>query len=159
MGGPEAASQEVVREGEAAWAAALRRATEELAAEGAHLDHAGVVCSAEPAAAWAWENEAPALAHRQRLLSRRRAEARSREEAEPRADASAAHPTPQLSRVQRKYAASPTPPAAPTGQPPRLLPSLGGLNFLGMGMEIGRRGKSSAQHGPLHGRRSVLGMS
>ena len=74
-GGPKAASQEVVREGEAAWAAALRRATEDLATEGVHLDHAGVVCSAEPAAAWAWENEAPALAHRQRLLSRRRAEA------------------------------------------------------------------------------------
>ena len=48
---------------------------EELAAEGVHLDHAGEVSSEPPATAWGWEDEAPALAHRQRLLSRRRAEA------------------------------------------------------------------------------------
>ena len=48
-----------------AWAAALRRAVEELAAEGVHLDHAGEVSSEPLGTAWGWEDEAPALARRQ----------------------------------------------------------------------------------------------
>ena len=48
---------------------------EKPAAEGVHLDHAGEVSTETPAEVWGWENKAPALAQRQRFLSRRRAEA------------------------------------------------------------------------------------
>merc|ERR1739841_44833 len=46
-----------------------------LAAEGVHLHQAGQVSGEPPAQPWGWEDGAPALAQRQRLLSRRRAEA------------------------------------------------------------------------------------
>ena len=75
LAGPGAASREVITGGTKAWAAALRGAVEELAAEDVHLDHAGKVSKEPPAEVWGWEDEAPALAQRQRLLSRRRAEA------------------------------------------------------------------------------------
>ena len=61
--------------GTAGWAASLRQAVADLAAEGVHLDHAGAVSAEAPAEPWGWEDEAPALAQRQRHLSRRRAEA------------------------------------------------------------------------------------
>ena len=61
--------------GEQSWAASLKQAAAELAADGVHLDQAGVVTPDPPATPWAWEDGAPALEGRQRLLSRRRAEA------------------------------------------------------------------------------------
>ena len=75
LAGPGLTTRDVIIGSTKTWAAALRRAVEELAAEGVHLDHAGEVSSEPPATAWGWEDEAPALAQRQRLLSRRRAEA------------------------------------------------------------------------------------
>ena len=75
LAGPELASKEAITAGTKAWAVALRGAVEELAADGVHLDHAGAVSGEPPAEVWGWEDGAPALAQRQRLLSRRRAEA------------------------------------------------------------------------------------
>ena len=75
LAGPGVATKEAITVGPKAWAAALRGAVEELAADGVHLDHAGAVSGEAPAEVWGWEDEAPALAQRQRLLSRRRAEA------------------------------------------------------------------------------------
>ena len=75
LAGPGEASREVITGGTKAWAAALRGAVEERVAEDVHLDHAGKVSKEPPAEVWGWEDEAPALAQRQRLLSRRRAEA------------------------------------------------------------------------------------
>ena len=69
------ATRNVITGGTKSWATALRGALQEFAAEGVHLDHAGEVTTEPPATAWGWEDEAPALAQRQRLLSRRRAEA------------------------------------------------------------------------------------
>jgi len=54
---------------------ALREAVAELAEEGVYLDQAGQVSADPPAQLWGWEDGSPALAQRQRLLSRRRAEA------------------------------------------------------------------------------------
>jgi len=75
LAGAGLASCAVLTQGSASWAAALRAAGEELASEGVHLDQAGMVSSEPPAQPWGWEDDAPALAQRQRLLSRRRAEA------------------------------------------------------------------------------------
>ena len=75
LAGPGLAARDVITGGTKTWASALRSALEELAAEGVHLDHAGEVSTEPPATAWGWEDGAPALAQRQRLLSRRRAEA------------------------------------------------------------------------------------
>ena len=75
LAGGGLASCEVLTRGSAGWAAALRTAVEELASEGVHLDQAGSVAGDPPAQPWGWEDDAPALAQRQRLLSRRRAEA------------------------------------------------------------------------------------
>ena len=75
LAGRGLASCEAFTSGSASWAAALREAVAELAAEGVHLDQAGQVSGVPPAQPWNWEDGAPALAQRQRLLSRRRAEA------------------------------------------------------------------------------------
>ena len=75
LAGRGLASCEAFTSGSASWAAALREAVAELAAEGVHLDQAGQVSGEPPAQPWSWEDGAPALAQRQRLLSRRRAEA------------------------------------------------------------------------------------
>ena len=75
LAGPGVATKEVIVAGDAGWAVSLRRAEEELAAEGVHLDQAGEVVPEEPAAAWGWEDGTPALDQRQRHFSRRRAEA------------------------------------------------------------------------------------
>ena len=75
LAGPVLTTRDLITGGTKTWAAALRRAREELAGEGVHLGHAGEVSSEPPATASGWEDEAPALARRQRLLSRRRAEA------------------------------------------------------------------------------------
>ena len=75
LAGAGLASCEAVTRGPAGWAAALRTAVEDLAAEGVHLDQAGQVSGVAPAQPWGWEDDAPALAQRQRHLSRRRAEA------------------------------------------------------------------------------------
>lgn len=72
--GAEMASREVITTGEAGWAVGLREAVVELAEEGVYLDQAGEVSKEAPARSWAWDNGAPALAQRQRHLSRRRAE-------------------------------------------------------------------------------------
>ena len=69
------ATEAVIVAGPAGWAVSLRQAVAALAAEGVHLDHAGQVCAEPPAQPWGWEDGAPALAQRQRHLSRRRAEA------------------------------------------------------------------------------------
>ena len=73
--GPQLASREEISGGSAGWAAALQEAVAELAAEAVHLDQAGSVMSEPPTQPWCWDDGAPALAQRQRLLSRRRAEA------------------------------------------------------------------------------------
>ena len=75
LAGERLASAEVCTQGQEGWAVALREATEELAAEGVYLDHTGTVSGEEPAQPWGWADGTPALAQRQRLLSRRRAEA------------------------------------------------------------------------------------
>ena len=75
LAGADLASCEAFTTGTASWAAALREAVAELAAEGVHLDQAGQVSGEPPAQPWGWEDNAPALSQRQRLLSRRRAEA------------------------------------------------------------------------------------
>ena len=75
LAGEGLASCAVVTQGAASWATALRDAVAELAAEGVHLDQAGAVAPEPGATPWGWEDNAPALAQRQRLFSRRRAEA------------------------------------------------------------------------------------
>ena len=75
LAGEGLASCAVVSQGAASWATALRDAVAELAAEGVHLDQAGAVAPEPGATPWGWEDNAPALAQRQRLFSRRRAEA------------------------------------------------------------------------------------
>ena len=75
LAGERLASAEVCTQGQEGWAVALREATKELAAEGVYLDHTGTVSGEEPAQPWGWADGTPALAQRQRLLSRRRAEA------------------------------------------------------------------------------------
>ena len=76
LAGERLASAEVCTQGQEGWAAALREAAEELAAEDVYLDHTGAVSSEEPAQPWwGWADGTPALAQRQFLLSRRRAEA------------------------------------------------------------------------------------
>ena len=75
LAGADLASCEAFTTGTASWAAALRAAVGELAAEGVHVDQAGQVSGEPPAQPWGWEDGAPALAQRQRHLSRRRAEA------------------------------------------------------------------------------------
>ena len=75
LGGPEVATRAAYDAGEESWAASLQQATAELAAEGVHLDQAGVVTAERPETLWNKEDGAPALESRQRLLSRRRAEA------------------------------------------------------------------------------------
>ena len=75
LAGADLASCEAFTTGAASWAAALRAAVGELAAEGVHVDQAGQVSGEPPAQPWGWEDGAPALAQRQRHLSRRRAEA------------------------------------------------------------------------------------
>ena len=52
LAGPGLASRDVIVGGTKAWAAALRRAVEELAAEDVHLDHAGKVSKELPAEVW-----------------------------------------------------------------------------------------------------------
>ena len=74
LAGGEVASCDVVTQGAVSWAAALRDAVVELAAEGVHLDQAGAVTLEPGAQPWGWEDNTPALAQRQRLFSRRRAE-------------------------------------------------------------------------------------
>ena len=76
LAGATHASCEALTQGPAGWAAALRAAVEELAAEGVHLDQAGTVTAERPAQPWGWDDDAPALPRWQRLLSRRRAGAR-----------------------------------------------------------------------------------
>ena len=75
LAGAALASGEDFTTGSASWAAALREAVAELAAEGVYVDQAGQVVGEAPAQPWGWEDGAPALAQRQRHLSRRRAEA------------------------------------------------------------------------------------
>ena len=74
LAGPEAATREVIEGGSAGWASSLRQAVTALAAGGVHLDQGGGVVRDEPVAAWAWEDGAPVLFQRQRLLSRLGAE-------------------------------------------------------------------------------------
>ena len=71
LAGPQLASSEEVTQGSAGWAGALHESVEELAAEGVHLDHTGSVGAEPPALPWRWDDSAPALAQRQRLLFRR----------------------------------------------------------------------------------------
>ena len=68
--GPARAAREVVTQGTASWAVELRAAVASLAQQGAYLDQTGGVVAAPPSAAWAWEDGAPALLHRQRGLTR-----------------------------------------------------------------------------------------
>ena len=75
FGGPGVASHAVFTAAAQGWAASLQQAIADLAAEGVYLDQAGGVSDSPPAAPWLWEDGAPALEKRQRLLSRRRAEA------------------------------------------------------------------------------------
>ena len=75
LGGPGVASHAVIAEGSQGLVAALQQATAELAADEVYLDQAGGVSDSPPAAPWLWEDGAPALKRRQRLLRRRRAEA------------------------------------------------------------------------------------
>ena len=75
LAGADLASCEVIKQGSENWAVALREAVSEPATEGVYLDQAGQVSGEPPAQPWGWEDGAPALAQRQRLLSRRRAEA------------------------------------------------------------------------------------
>ena len=51
LGGPGVATKDKLLAGDAGWAASLRAATDELAAEGAHLDSAGGVIAEPPAEA------------------------------------------------------------------------------------------------------------
>ena len=73
--GARLASREVLTQGTAGWAAALREAVDELAEDGVYLDQGGVVTREPPREPWGWDDDAPALAQRQRLFSRQRAEA------------------------------------------------------------------------------------
>ena len=75
LAGRGLASCEIFTSGSASWAAALREAVAEPAAVGVHLDQVGQLSGENPAQPCSWEDGAPALAQRQRLLSRRRAEA------------------------------------------------------------------------------------
>ena len=61
LAGPGLTTRDVIIGSTKTWAVALRRAVEELAAEGVHLGHAGEVSSEPPATAWGWEDEAPFL--------------------------------------------------------------------------------------------------
>ena len=73
--GARLASREVLTQGTAGWAAALREAVDELAEDGVYLDQGGAVTKDPPRESWGWDDDAPALAQRQRLFSRQRAEA------------------------------------------------------------------------------------
>ena len=75
LAGAGLASCEALTQGSQSWAVALQESLEELAQEGVYLDQAGAVVRERPAQLWGWEDGAPALAQRQRLLSRARAEA------------------------------------------------------------------------------------
>ena len=52
LGGPEVATRAAYDAGEESWAASLQQATAELAAEGVHLDQAGVVTADLPETPW-----------------------------------------------------------------------------------------------------------